>query len=97
MNSTILSGNLVATPILKSNDNGHSYTYFTIAVYRNKDVTYFIDCVAFDKLAEYLCEAGSKGARVELTGMLEVKPIKDSKYAKEAKVIVSTATVLAKK
>ena len=76
MNKVILIGRMVKKAEYK--DNGElKVARFSLAVdKRNKDKTCdFIDCVAFDKLAEFVFNYFDKGNRLALTGR-----ISQSKY-----------------
>lgn len=72
MNKVELMGRLVKDIELKKGKNDNIYGTFTLAVGRkeSKDVTDFIDCVAFGKLAETISKYTEKGNRLIVTGSL---------------------------
>lgn len=84
MNIVNLMGRLVKTPELKYTNNGISYCKFTLAVSKPKikdkeQETNFINCIAWGKTAETICNWLDKGNRVIVLGRLDVSK-KDDKY-----------------
>ena len=75
MNVAAFSGNLTADPELKTTQSGKSVCSFTVAVKRPgvKDTTDFIDCVAWEKRAEFLCNYFHKGSRIEVSGVMTTR------------------------
>ena len=74
MNSTNMIGRLTADPELRRTPNDcTAVCTFTIAVRRprTKDVSDFVDCVAWRQSAEYLCQYGHKGDLVAVSGPLQ--------------------------
>lgn len=72
MNVIAIIGNLTANPELKTNPQGISVCTFSLAVHRpnTKDVTDFINCVAWRGLAELLSKYCSKGQKIAVDGYL---------------------------
>lgn len=84
MNIVNLMGRIVKTPELKYTNNGISYCKFTLAVSKPKikdkeQETNFINCIAWGKTAETICNWLDKGNRVIVLGRLDVSK-KDDKY-----------------
>lgn len=79
MNKIELMGRLVKDIELKKGKNDNIYGVFTLAVGRkeNKEVTDFIDCIAFGKLAETISKYTEKGNRLIVTGALHLDSYKD--------------------
>lgn len=71
MNNIVLSGNVVATPVL-NNGEKKPYTRFRLAVKRkfSKDKTDFFNMLAYDKQAELICQYVEKGATIIAQGSL---------------------------
>lgn len=72
MNIIAISGHLVRDPELRRSQSGKAVTSFTIAVDRPgvKDKTDFIDCVAWEKKAEFVSRYFRKGQRIEVSGII---------------------------
>ena len=75
MNNITLLGRLIKDPELKYSQSGKAFTKFSIAVTRefNRDEADFINCIAWDKRAETICEYLRKGRRIALQGRLSVR------------------------
>ena len=75
MNHVTLLGRLTRDPELKYTQSGKAFTKFSIAVTRefNRDEADFINCIAWDKRAETICEYLRKGRRIALQGRLSVR------------------------
>lgn len=75
MNIIAISGRLTRDPELRYTKSNKAVTAFTIAVDRPgvKDKTDFIDCVAWEKKAEFLCRHFKKGQRIEVSGVLTTR------------------------
>lgn len=58
MNNVTLIGRLARDPELKYSQSGKAFTKFSMAVQREfkKDEVDFINCIAWDKRAETICE-----------------------------------------
>ena len=74
MNIVTLIGRLTADPALKYTQSGKAFTKFSIAVQRefNREEADFINCIAWDKRAEAICEYLRKGRRIATQGRLSV-------------------------
>lgn len=79
MNSTNHIGRLTADPELRRTGDGTAVCTFTLAVRRpkTKDVSDFIDFVAWRQAAEYLSQHGHKGDIVAANGYLTSRKWKD--------------------
>ena len=74
MNLVTLIGRLTRDPELKYSQSGKAFTKFSIAVTRefNRDEADFINCIAWDKRAEAICEYLRKGRRIATQGRISV-------------------------
>ena len=90
MNSINLTGRIAQDLELKTTTSGLSVCTFTMAVDRPKvkDVTDFINCVAWRQSAEYLCRFGAKGSMIELTGTLQKRKYEDKNGNKRTAIEV---------
>ena len=72
MNTINLFGRLTAEPELKTTQSGNKYVTFCMAVDRRtkEKATDFIDCIAWNKLAEVMSNYCHKGNQISLTGSL---------------------------
>ena len=75
MNSVQIIGRLTADPELKHTQGGKGFTRFTVAVDRptkqsEEKQADFINVVAWDKTAEFICKYFTKGQRIALTGAI---------------------------
>ena len=76
MNQVNLIGRLTADPELKRTQSGTAMVRFSIAVDRaytkqgEEKQADFINCVAWDKKAEFICKYFSKGQKIALTGII---------------------------
>lgn len=79
MNSINLVGRVAQDLELKKTQSDIPVCTFTLAVNRPKvkDVTDFINCVAWRQSAEYLCKYGIKGSMVALSGTLQARKYED--------------------
>ena len=97
MNLVCLIGRLTAKPELRHTNSGKAVCSFSIAVedtFKDADgntVVDYIDCVAWNNQAEFLCKWFDKGVRVGLTGKLKPRRYeKDGQNHKVTDVLVST-------
>lgn len=97
MNLVSIIGRLTARPELKHTPNGKAVCSFSVAVERKfKDadgnaVVDYVDAVAWNNQAEFLCKWFDKGVRVGLTGELQTRRYKkDGQTHKITEVLVST-------
>ena len=82
MNRTDLIGNLVREPELRTTQNGKYVCSFTLAVYRDKEHTDFINCVAWNKSAELLHIYCKKGDKIGVSGSIQVRSYDNSQGRK---------------
>lgn len=95
MNNINLIGRLTANAELKYSKQGKAYCNFSLAVNYNKDETDFINCTAFDKIAENITKYTSKGKNLGISGTLrQGKYIKDNKEYSYHYVLVGKITLL---
>lgn len=83
MNSVSLIGRLTADTELKYTQTGTAYTRFSIAVDRpakqgSEKQADFINIVAWNKTAEFICKYFRKGQRIALTGSIRTGSYTDS-------------------
>lgn len=79
MNKTILTGRLTADVEIRQTQSELAVVSFTLAVKRprTKDVTDFINCVAWRQQAEFLNKYFKKGDPVEVVGTLTSRTYED--------------------
>lgn len=79
MNDVKLIGRLTADVELKQTPNGILVSTFTIAVERphTKDVTDFINCVAWRNTAEFISRWFHKGDKIGVSGVLTQRRYED--------------------
>lgn len=96
MNQCAFVGRLTTTPELKTTPNGKSVCNFTLAVDRkfskgDEKIVDFIDCVAWNSQADFLCKWFDKGVRIAVAGELQTRMYeKDGKKNKIFEVKVDT-------
>lgn len=89
MNIIAVSGRLTRDPELRYTTSGKAVTTFTVAVDRPgvRDKTDFIDCVAWEKKAEFVSRNFRKGKRIEVSGVLTTRSYeKDGQKRKATEV-----------
>ena len=79
LNKICLMGRLTADPELKKTPNGTSVVSFTLAVNRtfNREETDWVDIVAWQRTAEFICDYFSKGQMMALEGRLQTRTWQD--------------------
>lgn len=79
MNSINLLGRLTSDVELKQTTTGKAVCSFTLAVDRpnTKDKTDFINCVAWERTAEFIARYFRKGNRIAVTGILTSRQFQD--------------------
>lgn len=82
LNSVVLMGRITRDLEIKESTTKAKYVRFTIAIDRPRDkngdtIADFIECVAWDKRAEFICNYFGKGRMICLTGQLRVDNYKD--------------------
>ena len=81
INKTILVGRLTRDPELRKTDNGKTVSSFTLARnkrYGGEEQADFINCVAWEKSAEFLCNYLKKGALIGIEGRIQSRSYEDS-------------------
>ncbi len=95
-NVAIIEGNLGKDPEVKQLENGKSLCNFSLAVYRNKETTDWIDCVAFGAEADALKQA-EKGRKVRVDGRLQQRTWeKDGKKNSKVEILANSVMVFKK-
>lgn len=89
-NLSVLIGRLVADPELRSTSTGVPVTSFRIAVDRayQKDVTDFLDIVAWRERAEFVCQHFHKGKLILVVGSVQSRNYVDKDNNKRTAVEV---------
>lgn len=93
INVVTLHGRLTRDPELRTTNSGKSVCGFTIANdtgFGDRKSTHFIDCVAWEKTAEFLCNYFGKGQEVLVQGSLQTREYADKQGGKRkaAEVVV---------
>lgn len=80
LNKVILMGRLTADPEIRMSQSGKEVMSFTIAVNRRfqRDVTDFINCVAWRETAKFIHSHFSKGQLINACGSLQVRTWDDA-------------------
>ncbi|KAA9238593.1 MULTISPECIES: single-stranded DNA-binding protein [Aerococcus] len=78
INNVVLVGYMSRDPELKHTQSGKAFTYFTVACNRPKtqdgqQQADFINCVAWNKNAENLCQYLGKGSKVGVEGRIQTR------------------------
>jgi single-strand DNA-binding protein len=103
LNMVCLVGRLTRDPELRTTTSGKQVATFTLAVqkrFKPQDESQpdasFIDCVAWNQQAEFICNYGSKGRMVGVTGRLEQRKYQaqDGTNRNVVEVIVDTVQLL---
>lgn len=95
MNKVIIKGRLTKDVELKSTQNGKNVTSFAVAVNRRyakqgeERQADFINCVAWDKTADFISKYFKKGSEILLTGRMDTRQYDD----KEGKRVYVTEVV----
>lgn len=97
INTSIIVGRLTKDIELKQTSTGKTVTNFTVAVDKpyNKDNDHpeanWIDCIAWEKTAEFLAKYFKKGNKVGITGNLQTRTYeKDGTKFKVTEILVNT-------
>lgn len=91
INKVILIGNLTASPELKTTTTGLNYARFCIAINsksKNGEHTDFINVVAWNNTAGFICKYFTKGQKIFIDGRIQT-----SKYTQDDKTYTSTEIV----
>ena len=97
LNTVVIVGRLAKDIELKQTPTGKTVTNFTVAVDKpyNKDNDHpeanWIDCIAWEKTAEFLAKYFKKGSKVGIAGSLQTRTYeKDGTKFKVTEILVST-------
>ena len=72
INNVTLTGRITKDLELQQSQAGKSYCKFSIAVNgMKKDETDFLNCIAWEKTAEILCQYSAKGSQIGVTGRIK--------------------------
>jgi single-strand DNA-binding protein len=87
MNHFIGIGNLTRDPEMRYTESGTAYTKFTLAISSSKKggEPLFLDCTAWDKLAETTAEYLRKGSKAAVSGELRMDKYEDRDGVKRTK------------
>ena len=77
INTVVLTGRLTKDIELRRTTSGKTCTSFTLAVNRNKQETDFINCVAWNNLAELLEKYTRKGSQIGVDGRIQTRNYDD--------------------
>ncbi len=104
LNQIVLVGRLTREITVHKSDNGYKVATIPLAIprsFKNSEGTYdtdFIDCVAFDQIAENTSEYVRKGDIVGVKGRVQSKVVeKDGKKMNEMEIICEKITFLSSK
>lgn len=102
MNVVMLVGNLVRDPEMRYIKEGKAVTSFRLAVnegFGERKTVVYIDCQAWDSLAETIAETGRKGNRLMVEGRLSVNKWEDKEGKKREtyRVTANNAAVVPSK
>lgn len=73
MNNVCLVGRLTKDVVLKCTQNNKLFCYFTVAVNRKKEEVDFIQCIAWENIADNMAQYLSKGSLVGVTGSIQTR------------------------
>lgn len=79
LNKIVIMGRLTRDPELRRTNSGKGVASFSVAVERDyrpdggERETDFIDCVAWDKLGEFVCNYFAKGRMIAVVGRLQIR------------------------
>lgn len=97
LNNIILMGRLARNPEARKTNSGKSVTSFTLAVERDfqnngEKETDFIDCVAWNAVADFVGKYFTKGRMAVVRGRLQIRNYedKDGNKRKAAEVIADS-------
>lgn len=90
MNNVSLCGRLTDNPKIRYTASGEkkAIANYTLAVYRSKEITDFINCVAFGKAAEFAEKYLEKGKQIALSGSIRTETYTDKNGIKRYPVTV---------
>jgi len=86
MNNICIIGRLTSDVELKMTESGKSVCSFTVAVYRTKEITDFLPCVAWQSTAERITRYFRKGNMIGIKGSLQSRKYTDKKGNKRTAI-----------
>lgn len=89
MNVVVEVGRLTSDVELKQTREGVSVCYFTIAVYRTKEITDFLPCVAWRETAEHISRYFGKGKMIAIRGELQSRKYTDKEEKKRTAIEIN--------
>ena len=104
MNSTVITGNLVRDPELRSTASGSAVANFSVADNRRwadpatgerREATTFVDVVAWGDLGRHVVESLRQGDRVTVSGRLEQRSWQTDQGERRSKLELTAADVAA--
>ena len=99
VNNSVLMGRLTAAPELRVTPSGKNVTRFSVAVERNyakqgeERKTDFINCVAWNKTAEFICKYFSKGDMIAVVGSIQTDSYTDKDVNKRTSFEINVENV----
>lgn len=101
INNVVLSGRLTAEPVMRKTTTGKGVCGFSLAVGRvvPKDAPPttitcdFINCVAWEKLADVICSYCHKGSKINVMGKLQTRNYDDPNIPNK-KIFITEVLVL---
>ena len=88
MNSVVLTGRFTDEPKVSETNSGKKIARFTFAVDRVKEGTDFINCMAWEKSAEFVEKYCHKGVRYHIEGRIQT-----GSYEKDGRKVYTTDIV----
>ena len=103
MNSTVVTGNIVRDPELRSTASGNAVASFSVADNRRftdaagerREATSYLDVVAWGDLGLHVAESLRQGDRVTVTGRLEQRNWENGQGERRSKVELNATDVAA--
>ena len=90
MNKVILTGRITKDIELKYTTTSNAVVSYQLAVRKNKDEAYFVNCVAYGKTAELLNQYCKKGTSINCIGSIRTRNYDD----KDGKRVYITEVVV---
>lgn len=102
VNRVVLVGRLTKDPILRKTQSGKSVTSFTVAINRRfsqSEQADFVNCVAWEKTADFLSQYARKGSLISLEGRIQSRSYddKDGKRVYVQEVVAENVQLLESK
>ena len=73
MNNVSIIGRITNDIELRATTTGKQVVSFCVAVNKDRETTYFIDCVAFNTTATNIAKFFKKGSQIGISGMLSTR------------------------